>query len=68
MDRPEREEDPGLRVYQPGERVPEETRPASFATRKKYSPGKGPLDAPPPPPVRLAGRRRIAILGRGGSR
>ncbi len=67
MDRPEsgREEARGLRVYKPGEEVLEEARPA---TTRKYAPGNGPLDAPPNPPVRLAGRRRIELLGRGGGR
>ncbi len=50
-------------VFEPGEKVPEETRPA---TSRKYAPGNGPLDAPPAPPVRVVGRRRIDLLGRGG--
>jgi hypothetical protein len=58
-----REEAPGLRVYQPGEEVLEEARPASFATRK-YAPGNGPLDAPPPP-ITVQGGRRIITRGRG---
>jgi hypothetical protein len=54
-----------MRFYQPGEEVLEETRPGSFASRK-YARGNGPLDAPPNPPVRLVGRRRIG-LRRGGA-
>jgi hypothetical protein len=46
-----------MRVYQPGEEVLEEPRPA---TRRKYARGSGPLDAPQTPPVRLVGRRIIA--------
>ncbi len=63
MRAPERDrvEAPGLRVYPPGERVPAEARPA---TPRKCAPGDGPLDAPPAPPVRLVGRRRIDLLGR----
>ncbi len=49
-------------VYQPGEEVSEEARPA---TRRKYARGNGPLDAPPTPPVRLVGRRRIILSGGG---
>ncbi len=65
MRAPERDrvEAPGLRVYPPGEEVLEETRPAP---PRKYAPGAGPLDAPPAPPVRLVGRRRIE-LRRGGA-
>jgi len=61
----DREETPGLRVFDPGEEVLEETRPA---TPRKYARGFGPLDAPPKPPVRLVGRRRIELRGEGGSR
>ncbi len=61
MDRPEREEAPGMRVYQPGERVLQASRPA---TPRQYARGSGPLDAPPAPPVRLVGRRRIDLLER----
>ncbi len=50
-------------VFEPGEKVPEETRPA---TPREYAPGNGPLDAPPAPLVRLVGRRRIELRGRGG--
>jgi len=50
------EEAPGLRVFEPGEEVLEETRPA---TPRKYAPGSGPLDAPPPPITRIVGRRRV---------
>ncbi len=50
-------------VYPPGEKAPEETRPA---TPREYAPGNGPLDAPPAPLVRLVGRRRIELRGRGG--
>jgi len=60
----DREEAPGLRVFDPGEEVLEEARPA---TPRKYAPGSGPLDSPPLPAVRLVGRRRIELLpgGRG---
>ncbi len=54
-----------MRVFEPGEEVPAEARPA---TPRKDAPGNGPLDAPPKPPVRLVGRRRIELRGRGGSR
>ncbi len=47
-------------VYQPGEKVPEKTRPA---TAREFAPGAGPLDAPPQPPRRQVGRR-IDLLGR----
>ncbi len=52
-----REEAPGMRVFEPGEEVPEASRPA---TARQYAPGAGPLDAPPPPPRRQVGRRSIA--------
>ncbi len=32
------------------------------------APRRGPLDIPPPPPVRLVGRRRIDLLVGGGGR
>ncbi len=52
-----------MRVFEPGEEVPEETRPA---TPREYEPGDGPLDAPPPPPRRQVGRK-IVEGGGGGS-
>jgi hypothetical protein len=51
-----------MRVFEPGEKVPEETRPA---TAREYAPGAGPLDAPPPPPRRQVGRRLIELQGGG---
>jgi hypothetical protein len=50
-----------MRVFEPGEKVPEKTRPA---TAREFAPGAGPLDAPPHPPRRQVGRRSIDLLGR----
>jgi hypothetical protein len=52
-----------MRVFEPGEEVPAEARPA---TPRKHAPGNGPLDAPPPPPRRQVGRK-IVEGGGGGS-
>ncbi len=49
-----------MRVFEPGERVAAETRPA---TPRKYARGSGPLVSLPPPPRRQVGRR-IDLLGR----
>ncbi len=49
----DREEAPGMRVFHPGEKVPEVARPAT--THDKYAP----LDAPPQPITRIVGRRRV---------
>ncbi len=52
-----REATPGLRVFLPGETVPDPPVPA--ATPREFERGNGPLDSAPPPPRRQVGRRII---------
>ena len=56
---------PGLWLFRPGELV---TPPKGYGSDQPPDPvpGNGPLDTPPPPPVRLIGRRKVEVNDKGG--